>query len=219
MPPLALQAHLQAACEIVNDTNTFLYRDCVSHNRVLLEVRGVSQSCWNHSSSLVMVLRRPCAAQNFLSTTIMSLTISHAACRCACNAKGVIWSTFWREHKSRAIWPTKWKLHGMNMHKLKLMWTKYEVIRWKYVEVISISVAGSFFFSFFLGGGGHPIWSSQLPVLEHIVIPLASPRCVKTERIIWMACWLDPSLTTCYDVIPFIQGVLWSVCIRYKAQP
>ena len=28
MTPLALQAHLQAAREIVNDTNAFLYGDC-----------------------------------------------------------------------------------------------------------------------------------------------------------------------------------------------
>ena len=42
---------------------------CLSHNRVLLEVLGVVPSCWHHCSSLVMVLRRPSAAQNFPSTT------------------------------------------------------------------------------------------------------------------------------------------------------
>ena len=33
----------------------------------------------------------------------------------------------------------------MIMHKLKLMRTKYEVIRWKYVEVISIFVGDILF--------------------------------------------------------------------------
>ena len=170
MIPLALQSHLQAAREIISDTNTFLYRDrpdpgcycclqvtdclgvvfvhsvlqitpklkiiffffffffksgecgansmshlllisrssnlCLSHNRVLLEVWGAAPSCWNHCSSLVIVLRRPSATQVFLNTTVVSVTISSAACKCACNTKGVICYTFWRKYKSRTIWPT-----------------------------------------------------------------------------------------------------------------
>ena len=39
-----------------------------------------------------------------------------------------------------------WKLCGMIMHKLKLAYTKYEVICWKHVEVISIFMDGIFFF-------------------------------------------------------------------------
>ena len=37
----------------------------------------------------------------------------------------------------------------MTMHKLKLMYTKYEVIPWKHIEVISIFMGGIF--------GGHPV--------------------------------------------------------------
>ena len=36
--------------------------------------------------------------------------------------------------------PSNWKLCGMNTHKLKLMCTKYEAIRWKHVEVLNIFV-------------------------------------------------------------------------------
>ena len=63
---------------------------------------------------------------------------ARAACKCACNAKGVIWNTFWTERKSQTVWSRNWKLCGKIMHKLKLMCTKYEVFRWKHVEVISI---------------------------------------------------------------------------------
>ena len=120
---------------------------CLSHNRALLEVWGAAPFYWNHCSSLVMVLRWPSAAQNFLSTTVVSLTILHTICKRACNAKGVICNTFWRAHKSQIIWPTDWKLQGMTMHNVKLMCTKYEVICWKHLEVISIFVGG-----IFLGG-------------------------------------------------------------------
>ena len=115
---------------------------CLSHNRVLLEVWGAAPSCWNHCSFLVIVLRRSSAAQNFLSTTVVSLTIMRAACKCACNAKGVKWNTCWREHKSQTIWPRNWTLCGMIMHKLKLTCTNYDAVWWKHVEVISLFVGG-----------------------------------------------------------------------------
>ena len=47
---------------------------------------------------------------------LISLTVSCATCKCACNAKGVIWNTLWREH--RTIWPTNWKLCEMIMHQI-----------------------------------------------------------------------------------------------------
>ena len=55
---------------------------CLSHDRMLLEVWGVGPSCWNHCSSLVMVLRGPSATKNFLSTIVVLLTISPASCKC-----------------------------------------------------------------------------------------------------------------------------------------
>ena len=48
------------------------------------------------------------------------------------------WTTFWREYKSRTIRPTTWNLGVGITYKLKLMCTKYEVIRSKHVEGISI---------------------------------------------------------------------------------
>ena len=83
----------------------------------------------------------------------MSLTISRATGKYACNVKGVLWNTFWRKQKTRTIWPTNWKVRGMIMHKLKLMCTKHEVIHWKHVKVISIlCVCGGG------GGGGSCTW-------------------------------------------------------------
>ena len=74
-----------------------------------------------------------------------SFTSSRAACKCACNANAVIWNTFWKKYKSR-------KLCGILTHKLKLLFTKYHIIRWTRVKVNSIFVDGILFGSLCIRG-------------------------------------------------------------------
>lgn len=56
------------------------------------------------------------------------------------NAKGIILNTFRRDDNIGTVWHTDWKLGEMILQKPTLICTKYEVISWALVEVISVFV-------------------------------------------------------------------------------